>query len=374
MIGTSRPSTLSEALDPSRNSLNALRLFFALVVLVSHALKLGGFASGEILSRTTYGTLAVDGFFALSGYLIAASALRNNLPRYLWLRVVRIVPGFWVCLIVTAFVLAFVGWRHLCDGPSTGSSYSDFLGVEEGPTGYVLRNALLTIHQPGITDSLDPVNGIWGWNGSLWTIYFEFLCYLMVAVFAVCGILKHRRILLVLSILAWLSVSVIVCVPQFNGHFNVGENVDVMLAAQVVPAFLAGCLLYRFNDVVIDSGWIALGCVALFVGSLFLPVGAFVPAFSLTSSVIAAPLLAYPLLWLGAHLPLQSVGKTNDYSYGIYLYAFPIEQLLVDFGVQHRGLAVYLGATVLLTAIFAFGSWWGVERNAMKLRKLSYGR
>jgi len=374
LMTTRSPSpTLSSVLDPQSNSLNFLRLFFAFTVLVSHAFKLGGFASEDLFGRTTYGTLAVDGFFALSGYLITASALRNRLSRYLWLRVVRIVPGFWACLVITGFVLAFVGWHHLCNGPSTGCSYSNFLGVEQGPAGYVVHNSFLKIHQGGITDSLIPASAIWGWNGSLWTIFYEFLCYLMVAAFALVGILQRRRVLLGLSVLVWIGISVMICVPQINQHFNSGENVEVMLLAQVLPSFLAGSLLYCFREVVRDSGWIAIACVVLFVGGLFLPVGAAVPGFTLTSAVIVTPLLAYPLLWLGAHLPLQSIGKSNDYSYGIYLYAFPIEQLLIDFRVHQHGLVIYLGFTVLLTVLLALASWWFVERNAMKLRALTWG-
>ena len=329
--------------------------------------------SEGLFGRTTYGTLGVDGFFALSGYLITASAIRNRISRYLWLRVVRIIPGFWVCLVVTGFALAFIGWHHLCNGPSTRCSYSNFLGVEHGPAGYVVHNSLLKIKQGGITDSLIPASAIWGWNGSLWTIFYEFLCYLMVAAFALVGILRRRRVLLGLSALVWVGITIIVCVPQFNQHFNSGENVEIMLFAQVLPSFLAGSLLYSFREVVRDSGWIALACVVLFVGGLFLPVGAFVPGFTLTSAVIVTPLLAYPLLWLGAHLPLQSFGATNDYSYGIYLYAFPIEQLLIDFRVQQHGLAIYLTFTVLFTAFLALASWWFIERNAMKLRTLTWG-
>jgi peptidoglycan/LPS O-acetylase OafA/YrhL len=362
---------LDQTLDPANNSFNALRLVFAATVLVSHTLALGGFASEGVLGRTTIGTLAVEGFFALSGYLITASALRNHVGKFLWLRTVRIVPGFWVCLVLTAFGFAFVGWHHLSKSVKSDCVLSCYFAADPSPVGYVFHNALLKIHQPSIGDSLSTSTAMWGWNGSLWTIYFEVLCYLIVAALSLAGILRKRHIVLVLASLVWVGVFVITAVPQFNRHFTAIEHANVLQMAQVFPVFLAGSLLYLYREVVVDSGWMALMCVALFTGGFFLPLGAHSTIFTLSSVAITAPLLAYPLLWLGGHLPLSRVGKTDDYSYGVYLYAFPIQQLLLDFDVQHRGLAAYLGLTVLLTAVMALASWWIVERNALALRKWS---
>ncbi len=109
--GTSRTS-IGQRFDPRRNSLNFLRLMFALVVLVGHAATLGGYSWQLSLIHSPLQDIAVNGFFAISGYLITASALRSNTVRYLWQRVLRIFPGYWVCLVTVAFGFGIVGWLH----------------------------------------------------------------------------------------------------------------------------------------------------------------------------------------------------------------------------------------------------------------------
>ena len=101
--------TLADEFSPRANSIGFLRLVLATSVLVAHA-------GAARLRRANYGLrghprparlrrLGVYGFFVLSGFLITASGMRFSLPRYAWHRFLRIFPGFWVCLVVTAFVI-----------------------------------------------------------------------------------------------------------------------------------------------------------------------------------------------------------------------------------------------------------------------------
>ncbi len=109
---------LADAFNSRDNALNALRLFFALLVIVGHAGRLGfgvdgfgrpglkplGFAPSEV---------AVDGFFIISGYLICRSRVHGGPgggASYLWKRFLRIVPGYGVCLLVTALVVSPIAW------------------------------------------------------------------------------------------------------------------------------------------------------------------------------------------------------------------------------------------------------------------------
>ncbi len=115
--GGSAMTSIEKSFDPRRNSLNFLRVALAVAVVFSHALTLGGFGSEVIGDKTTLGTAAVYGFFGISGFLIAGSATRNHVGRYLWQRCLRILPAFWVCLIVTAgvFGVARLGtWSCRC--------------------------------------------------------------------------------------------------------------------------------------------------------------------------------------------------------------------------------------------------------------------
>ena len=101
-----------------------------------------------------------------------------------------------------------------------------------------------------------------------------------------------------------------------------------MSLIKLSAVFLVGACLYVYRDVVPDSGWIVLGCTALILADLFIPTHGKVPDFYFSPSNLALPLMAYPLIWLGIHLPLQRVGAENDYSYGFYLYGWPASQLL----------------------------------------------
>ncbi len=96
------PSTIDSSFDSQRNSLNFLRIVLAIAVVFSHAISIGSFGTENMLGKTTLGTMAVYGFFGLSGYLITASASRNHVGRFLWKRFLRIYPAFWVCLTVRA--------------------------------------------------------------------------------------------------------------------------------------------------------------------------------------------------------------------------------------------------------------------------------
>ena len=98
--------TLAHTFDAHRNSFDALKLVLAGLVVIDHGVIL---QSGGVhtVNGTALGEFAVDGFFVLSGFLVCRSYLRlNSLPRFVWHRVVRIMPGFWACLLVTAFIVA----------------------------------------------------------------------------------------------------------------------------------------------------------------------------------------------------------------------------------------------------------------------------
>ena len=111
--GSPRRLTIEEAFSSRHNSLNFLRLAFCLTVLFSHAITLGGFGNEWILGgRTTIAVPALYGFFCLSGFLIAGSATKNGVGRYLWQRFLRIMPAYWLCLVLTAFVIGALAWIH----------------------------------------------------------------------------------------------------------------------------------------------------------------------------------------------------------------------------------------------------------------------
>ena len=375
-------STIEQSFSAKRNSLNFLRLILALAVLFSHSITLGLFGSESILGKTTLGTVAVFGFFGISGFLVAGSAARNNVGRYLWQRFLRIFPAFWICLLVTAFVFGTIVWFHNNPGLSRACGLSCYLNEANGPFGYFTNNFSLQVNQGNIAKTLPGGVFGYGWNASLWTLEFEFLCYVLLAVFSVLGLLRRRSLVALIAAIAWIAEVVIVSTPSLTVDFasplfdkwdtiRIGGLIfDTMQLFVLVPIFLSGSVLYLYREKIPDSGTIALGATVLLLAGLVIPVGYGAPDYYQTSLDLTAAVLVYPLIWLGIHLPLARVCAVNDYSYGIYIYAFPVQQILVVWGVNKWGYWSYTSATVVMVIPLAVASWWLIEKHALRLKTL----
>jgi peptidoglycan/LPS O-acetylase OafA/YrhL len=350
--------SLGEALDLRHNSLNFLRLVLAALVLASHAFGLGEYGNEGVFHETTLGTVAVYGFFGISGFLIARSAERNGTWRYLWQRFLRIFPAFWVCLVITAVFFGVFGWIN--QSHPFSSTYLHPAGGN-GPIGYVWHNIYLKMNQPQIAGT--------GWNGSLWTLFYEFICYLLLAAMALLGMLRRRTWALAAAIALW-GVDIYITLTPAHLHFNVFQNWVAMNVIKFAVTFLVGAVIYLYRDRVPDSGWLALVCTAGFVASLWLPNAGALPAYAFTASELFVPLIAYPLLWLGAHLPLEQVGAENDYSYGVYIYAYPATVLLLIWHANSLPYPVFVLAVVGMTVPLAFISWHLVEKRALALKRV----
>jgi peptidoglycan/LPS O-acetylase OafA/YrhL len=242
-------STIEQSLSAKRNSLNFLRLILALAVVFSHSITLGLFGSEWILRKTTLGTVAVYGFFGISGYLIAGSAARNNAGRYLWQRFLRIFPAFWICLLVTAFLFGTIAWFHFNPGLSRTCGLHCYLTEPNGPFGYVIHNLWLQVNQDNIAKTLPGGLLGFGWNASLWTLELEFLCYLLLAAFSVLGLLKRRSLVALIAAIAWITEVVITSTPTLARNFafplfdkwdvikTLGLNLETMTILVLVPIF-----------------------------------------------------------------------------------------------------------------------------------------
>ena len=358
--------TLGDALDPRSNSLNLIRLLLAALVVVSHGMTLGGYGSELILGHTSIGSLAVFCFFGISGYLIAGSALSNHLGRFLWHRVLRIFPAFWICLMVTAFAFGWLGWihaRHAC-------GFFCYLHTPDGPVSYFTHNFWLRSSQLTIPGTLRGAPFPFAWNGSIWTLFYEFLCYLLLGALALVGALRARAAVVAVAVVVLVLECVVTSVPSLNMQFNALNNWELTNLLRFVPVFLTGAAIYIYRKEIPDSGWLALGSLAATFAIYLIPVGNGIPGLTLTRADLSAFLLVYPTLWLGAHLPGRSIGVPNDYSYGLYIYAFPVAQLLALWGAYRWGYAAYVGLTFLVTATLAVTSWWLIEQRFLRLKDL----
>jgi peptidoglycan/LPS O-acetylase OafA/YrhL len=323
--------------DPRRNSLNALRLLFAALVIVSHAWPLGGFGPDPSPARQSLGHWAVLGFFAISGYLIAASRVRGGFGGFLAARLLRIYPAFLVCLLAVAFIAAPISTAL------TSGSWTPTAGAS-----YVVHNMLLKIEANTIGGTIPHAPYGPAWNGSLWTLFYEFVCYLLIGVL----LTLPRR---------WQGpvVAAALAVTAVGGQLTVHRTGTAADFLSLAPVFLAGSLLFIYRDRVPVS-W-PLGVAALVLTPL-------AGQLNVVSSV-GAPIIVYACFWLGITLPLWKVGQRNDISYGVYIYAYPVQQLIVATGGNRHGVALYLLLSIVCTLPLAAASWFAVERPALELKK-----
>ncbi|GAB3680855.1 acyltransferase family protein [Angustibacter aerolatus] len=366
--------TVDEVYAPKQNVIGALRLLFAALVVVSHAAPLGFGADAPLLrlsgGQLDLGTLSVYGFFVLSGFLIAGSARRQRLRDYALARFLRIFPGYWACLLLTALVLAPLMWhaRH--------GSLDGLWSARTSPLGYVGHNLSTHVNQYGIGGML--LDSPYGrlvdadvLNGSLWTLRYELVAYLVVAVLAVVGALGRRRWLTLAGAgLLWLAAL---------GLWVAGlADADLLRRLPDVPLPVLGPLEVE-NLValllVFAVGTVAavapgrfpldrrLAVLALVVAAVTLVGGGFGP--------FGAPAFAYLVLWLSAlRTPhLTRVGVKVDVSYGLYIYAFPVQQLLATSRLPAAGRWVFVLVSLVLSLLAGTASWYAVERPFMRLKQ-----
>jgi len=362
--------TISEAINGHRNSLGLIRLVLALAVIIDHAFPLGGFGEDPVKSMTkgqaTLGDLAVIGFFAISGYLITKSGLTSDFLQFMWRRFLRIFPAFWLVLFISGFLVGPVFWNL-----SGGNLGSYFTLDSNGPLGYIAKNWTLNIGAYGIYDifqSTTPwglITGASVFNGSLWTLIYEWTCYLLIGILVITQLLK-RFPYIVLAIAAALAVLAFIFTirPEvISGTFlYIGDVYFVRLTY----AFFIGASLAVLSRVV-KAHWV-FGFLALFVLLLTLRTNFFY--------VVGVIAFTYLLLWLSAWLPRswQWIGAKNDYSYGIYIYGFLVQQMLAFWKINEYGYLPYVIATIPVTVVLAWLSWHSVEKRAMSLKSWGPGK
>lgn len=337
-------------LDPRTNSLNLMRLVLASLVLVAHGYYISGVGVGPHIDGENLGGWAVFGFFAISGYLITGSRWSTSFGTFLVHRLARIFPAFLVCLVLMAALAGPIGYLHV-----HGSLGGYLTAGPTPPAAFVFSNALLRINAYDIAGTPAAVPYPGAWNGSLWSLYYEFLCYLVVGGLGLFGVVRRSPWVLGAT---WL-VSVLGHAGWSKGvGALLGGNADAQLLLKLLPIFLGGALvnLLRHRLPLHWAG--AVGSLALIVPAVWLLDG--------WGAQLTAPAIAYLSLWLGSRVPSPGFVQKHDISYGVYIYAFPVQQLLVLTGIHTQGLVVYDLVAFVCTVPLAAASWLLVERPVMR--------
>lgn len=361
--------SLADGLAGHKNSFGVIRLVLASAVIFSHAFPIGGWGEDPLLAHSlnqeNVGGIAVLGFFAISGYLIAKSGLNADALQFIWRRILRIFPAYWLVLLVAAFIVGPIAWMM------TGHAITSYLSFGPGgPVRYLLANADLNIRQWGVYDifaSTTPYGKVGGavFNGSIWTLIYEWGAYLIIWILLIFGVLSRAKFM-VLILTGFYFVAEIASrvvpgsagqiLPYFGDHYRVSLPLIFLYGA---------CLALYAHRVPLDGRLAALAAV---VGLLTLWKGGL--------TVLGYPAIAYFVLWLAAALPKRFhwIGAKNDYSYGIYLYGFLVAQFLAFLGVYKLGYIPFSLATLAVSVGCAWLSWHGIEKRALALKDWGPGR
>jgi peptidoglycan/LPS O-acetylase OafA/YrhL len=347
-------SDISEGRD---NNLNLIRFIAAGAVLVSHATPITrGSAVPEPLMALTghsLGTIAVFIFFAISGFLITASFQRSSShTSFLLARSLRLMPGLVVSLLLVAFVL----------GPWVTSLTAAAYFTDGGPYAFVLRNTALFPLQytlPGVFNG-QPVEAV---VGSIWTLKHEVLCYLGVFIAGLMG--------------AWcslgraaLALGLYACI--WGAGLMMGDALPYLAGKFLTLSlpFVIGIAFWIWRERLVMHPVICVVLVAVAWAVRGTPLA--LPGFALA--------LSYVTFWL-AYVPggaVRAFNRLGDYSYGVYVYAFPVQGLAVHLvGAQTPLQNMALAAVP--TLVLAIASWHLIEGPAMGsksviLRLLGRGR
>ncbi len=358
-------------LDSKFNNIGVIRLILALSVIVHHAWYLGAFgpdiAEQFSRGRTNLGEIAVHAFFVLSGLLITKSCLRSpSVGRYLWNRVLRIYPAYWVCLVVVGFLIAPAAVLI-----ERGSLAGYFNGGPDGPFAYVLHNFTLGLRQLGISGAFTSTPVPYKINGSIWTLVPEFKCYLVVAAVGLLGLQGAKRLGIVRFVLPSLAAALYLmnALPGVAPHIPLVSPILAKTFEQpgllrMLTYFFIGSTCYIYRDAIRLNAKAAFGALALTLVAM---------PFHFAEAIVP-PALCYFFLWIAFAGHARWFNDKVDFSYGVYIYGWPVQQLLLTLGLNRYGLIPLAAISMLAVLPFAACSWYFIESPMLKLKSLNLKR
>jgi len=350
---------LNDIFNPKKNSFTFLRFLLASLVVFSHSYPIGGFGSEAMLGsiQESYGGFAVCNFFVLSGFLITRSySTTNSIWKFLLNRILRIFPGFFTCLLVT--ILIFAPTIYLVENNTLNGYFN--IGTDN-PIEYLKANFFLEVKQYGIANLL--LNNPYPktFNGSIWTLIYEFKCYIFVGFLGVMGIIQnHKKVCLYLFLFLWFISIFETGMSGFSGRiFPYFSDVNMV---RLPMYFLAGATYFLFQEsIVVKKSFFAFAVV--------------LTIFSIKKNfylLIAPVTLPYILFYLAFKLPFTKFDKYGGFSYGLYIYAFPIQQMLSFFGLHTRGFLSYFTLSMAISIILSILSFYLVEKPFLQLKEINY--
>ena len=344
------------------NNFDILRLLAACFVIVTHSFSLLGKGEMDLLSYYSKGMisfshLGVAIFFVISGYLILNSAIYSSSAKsYFWKRLLRILPGLLVVLLISVFIL----------GPilTSKSAFSYFADIQTYK--HLVTISIYNINHlnlPGVFSE----NHNSAVNGSLWTLQYEFTCYLLVAFLVF--IFKSEKIKL--TYLVYFLFILLISARFFLGDRYFWYNystpylfgLNIMYITEWSIYFTAGMVIYLLKDKFNYFNWLTIILLGLFI----ILVSFNYLSFARLALYFLVPVVVYYFAFLVKSIQIPT--QIGDISYGMYIYAFPIQQTILNLYPSIK-VEYFIFVSIICTIPFAFLSWHYIEKRALKFKNL----
>jgi peptidoglycan/LPS O-acetylase OafA/YrhL len=363
MAERNRMETIGSRLDATKGvapGFDFLRIFLALSIVGWHvnAIVTGDLSYNSLPFVWVYGYFTLAAFFGLSGFLIAGSALRLTLKNFLINRGLRIIPALAVEIFLSALIL----------GPIfTSLAMSDYFG--SAGTWHYFTNIFGWINYvlPGVFKD-HPTDIV---NNTLWTVPHEIGCYIIMSALMVTGFVRKPWVVAagaIAVVAIGLGLAAAGVTEQSTGAAKVLNVLFVGKASRLYVCFILGIFFYLVRHR-LPYSWPLFGvsvAVCLGIGALPQPGGTNYPLMNL--------ILAVPMCYITAFIGVTRIWtpeflRKGDYSYGIYLYGWPLQQMLVALLPDQKSLPLHFLTVVPLVLAFAALSWHFIEKPILALRK-----
>lgn len=330
------------------NNFDLIRFLAAGMVIVSHSFAIAGAFAEPSLGSNSLGTLAVYIFFIISGFLITRSWFAHPRPSaFIGKRLLRILPGL---AGATLFVLLVIG--PLFSQISLLQYFKDPLALK-----YLGNVSLFSISYslPGVFAHTPFPNNV---NGPIWTLPHEFVAYLAIIALGMAGLLK-KRFGLIISTIAILMLTFI-AVRIFRNDALYILNLQMAPFVRMVAFFGMGSLMYLYRDRIYLCDSLGLAALILVFVSPFIPGQFYI-------RLLALPYLVIYLAFMKTKFA-HKFSRPGDFSYGMYIYAWPVQQSIESASGNKIGPMHLTLFALPIILILAALSWHFIEKPSLRLK------